>query len=200
MSDPKKFLGIIPELIHRVVLLADGVLSIFEGLELEVEGVAKSAVTLVDHVGGLIMYLAVLGATTLTCSIYYISNIRACFIYYLLEIFGQLLYLPVRVLAWIIKMTKLINPYPYLDLFWGYMEKLDMFIYTYCKFHIIHYPRSVREKCYVCKRLKQSTVATQGGILADDFAPGGIAQDLTAGGEKLMHGVMDIVGVFAPLF
>jgi len=198
--NPQKLIGIIPELINRVRLLADGMISTLTGLEQEAEGVAKSSGVLLDHFSTLFQYLAVFSATYISCGIYFLSKIRSCMIYYILDIIGQILYLPVRIFVWILKTIRLINLQPYVDKIWEYMEKLDMIIYTKLKFHIIHYPRSVRENCYVCKRLKMSVVGKQTEIIAEDFGPDGIGRDLVAGGENLMRALNDFMGVFAPLF
>ena len=52
-------------------------------------------------------------------------------------------------------------------MFWKFMEYLDKVIFGLTGFHIIHFPRWVRDQCYNCKRLKTSTVGNQFKRLSD---------------------------------
>jgi hypothetical protein len=62
-------------------------------------------------------------------------------------------------------------------------------------FHIIHYPRSIRQKCYVCKRLKTQVISTQADVVKDDFSPDGrIKQIFNRGINTIREGGRKIVG------
>jgi hypothetical protein len=62
-----------------------------------------------------------------------------------------------------------INLYKEMQKMSDMLEKLDQIILNYVGFHIIHWPKNVRDKCYNCKRLKMSVYAGKIMGLVDDF-------------------------------
>ena len=113
---------------------------------------------------------------------------------------GTLLYLPVIIIVWILKTFKIIDLQTYLDKFWVFMEKVDRIVYKKCKFHIIHFQKSIREKCFVCKRLKASVIADLGGKIVQDFTPpdGEVVKPFAKGIEDIIKGGEELGSVFAP--
>jgi hypothetical protein len=106
-------------------------------------------------------YIAEFVSTYVGCGYKFASNIIDCVMYYIFDIFRFVLYLPVRILLWILYMAASIDLYPAEMQFWDGLESLDQFFFPIAGFHLIHYPKSVRDQCYVCKRLKTSAVAEQ---------------------------------------
>jgi hypothetical protein len=59
--------------------------------------------------------------------------------------------------------------YPIEDKVWEGLEKLNMTIFAYTGVHVIHWPKSIRDQCYNCKRLKVNVFAGKIMGLVDDF-------------------------------
>jgi hypothetical protein len=97
-----------------------------------------------------------------------IKNIQVCFFYYLLEIFGQILYLPIRIFLFLMYLIK-INLYKKEEAVWDMIEYLDTIVFAKTHIHICHYPRNIREQCYNCKRLKVDTLAKHSTPLVNDI-------------------------------
>lgn len=139
--------------------VGDGIIGLGEGLKLGVTDIGK-----------MIDYSFVFLGTYIGCGVGFLTNLKSCIFYYLLECLGQILYLPIRLTLWISQQAGA-DLSGTMSKFWDFMEMIDRSIYKGLKFHIIHYPGSVVAKCYVCKRLKQTVLSDQGEILHDDFEP-----------------------------
>jgi hypothetical protein len=130
--------------------------------------------------------------TWMMCLFQNISNMQTCLFYYLLEVAGQILYLPFRLLFWVCYQAGF-DLYPMEAAFWNGIEELDKVVMNYLGFHISHYPKNIRNKCYNCKRLKISALTNHAGPLADDvfnklpalLMPG--FMHIADGGDQLMH-------------
>jgi len=159
----------------------EGVGKIFKGIGEEFIDVGEGTVVGVIDITTLFKFTFIFLGTYIGCAVYFLTNIRGCLVYYLVEVFGQILYIPVRITVWIFSLFSLNLQKP-LDTFWDNMESLDQVVYKYVGFHIIHYPRNVRQKCYVCKRLKMKVMSRQAGVVKDDFSPGGRIEQILMGG------------------
>jgi hypothetical protein len=105
--------------------------------------------------------------TWMMCLFKNISNMQTCIFYYLLEAVGQILYLPFRLFLWVAYAIK-IDLYPFEKQIWDFVETIDKIILKIAGFHISHYPKNIREKCYNCKRLKISTLVQRSMPLVND--------------------------------
>jgi len=81
------------------------------------------------------------------CSLEKVKNLPGCMPWYMLQIFGKCLYLPVIFFVWLFKLQKIERD------FWNAMESMDKAIFDIFGFHVIHYPQSVINKCYKCSSL-----------------------------------------------
>ena len=106
-------------------------------------------------------YVAEFVSTYINCGFKFMSNILDCIIYYIFDIIRFALYLPIRITLWVLYAALSIDLYPVETKIWDMLEWLDQALFPITGFHIIHYPKSIREQCYVCKRLKQSALAAQ---------------------------------------
>ena len=78
------------------------------------------------------------------------------------------------------------------------LEKLDRFTIDRFGFHVIHFPKSVRDKCYNCRRLKPSAFVRKTGEFVHDVKTDVIP--LTTGGlSKMFGGLGKIVNAFGIL-
>jgi predicted PurR-regulated permease PerM len=81
------------------------------------------------------------------CSFAKVKNLPGCMPWYMLQVFGKCLYLPVIFFVWLFKLQKIERD------FWNAMESMDKAIFDIFGFHVIHYPQSVINKCYKCSSL-----------------------------------------------
>jgi hypothetical protein len=153
---------------RRVTNLGNGFNDIFNGIGSEFVALGMGVELGFGDIVTLIQYTFEFLITYITCGVYFLSNIRNCFFYYLLEIVGQILYLPFRILLWVLNLFG-INLYGIVDNIWIAFDDLDTYVYTLAGFHIIHYPKSIREQCYVCKRLKVKVLTNKAHDISDDF-------------------------------
>jgi len=91
------------------------------------------------------------------CAFEKIVSLPKCFFWYILECISWVVYLPFRIVFWLIDylfnigLEQLIHDY-----FWCILEDIDKFIHDEGEgslgtgIHIIHFPDSVMDKCYNC--------------------------------------------------
>ncbi len=81
-------------------------------------------------------------------------------------------------------------------IFYYILEKLDRFTIDQFGFHIIHFPKSIRDKCYNCRRLKPRAFVRKTGEFVDDLTNDVIP--LTTGGfVKMLGGFEKIINAFS---
>jgi hypothetical protein len=78
----------------------------------------------------------------ITGGLRFITNLNKCFGWYFLDMIGQVLYLPVKYLFWLSSMQSIE------DMMWKYAEEIDCYVKKLTKYHIIHYPDSIQDRCY----------------------------------------------------
>ena len=160
-----KFILTLPQ---RFANIAAGIINIFFGVAVELKDIGVvSGILLIDFFV-FVEYTWEFIRTYTICSLYFLSNITHCIFYYIIDTFGIILYLPVRLLLFAFYMAR-VNLYPYETQIWDQLEKLDAIILGYIGIHIIHWPKSVRNQCYNCKRLKLNVYSGTMLKLFDDF-------------------------------
>lgn len=188
----------------RFAGIKNGFDDIFGGIGDEFNGLGEGLALGVTDIGKLLEFIFIFIASYMSCGIYFLTNLKGCIFYYLVEAFGQILYLPVRLIIGFFLLLKL-NLQPTVDKIWTGLEKVDKVFYKYAKFHIIHYPHNVRQRCYVCKRLRldskdgsyKSIITRQGEDVNYDFSPGGgIAQKFSAGADRIEKGGNELKRAF----
>ena len=184
----------IQQAFDRVKNVFEGIGKVFKGIGQQFDAVGEGVALGVTDISRLIELVFIFLGSYIGCGVYFLVNIKGCLFYYLIEVIGQIFYIPVRITVWFLSLFHL-NLQKYLDMFWEKMEELDKIIYRYGKFHIIHYPRGIRQKCYVCKRLKTRVLSDQASNVKDDFAPDGrIKQIFNRGIDTIREGGRQIVG------
>jgi hypothetical protein len=160
-----KFIMTLPQ---RFANIMTGLLNIFFGVAISLKDVGViSGIVLIDFFI-FMEYTWEFVKTYTICSLYFLSNMTRCIFYYIIDIFGILLYLPIRLILYMVYVFG-INLYPIETKVWDGLEKLDVFIFGYTGIHIIHWPKSIRDQCYNCKRLKVNIYAGKIMNLVDDF-------------------------------
>ena len=82
----------------------------------------------------------------IVCGFNKIKTLPDCFFWYFLDIIYGILYLFYSMLASIIPPLK-----DGAQMFWSMMKMMDEMIHELTGFHIIQYPKSVMDMCYLCK-------------------------------------------------
>ena len=82
---------------------------------------------------------------TTKCGLYWFLNFRKCFFWYILEVIGQILWLPFAFLIWIFPILK-----PPSDFFWNMLDQIDCLFFDTVGFHLIHYSENTIQQCYSC--------------------------------------------------
>lgn len=160
-----KFIMTLPQ---RFANIMTGLINIFFGVAVELKDIGViSGIVLIDFFV-FMEYTWEFVRTYTICSLYFLSNMTRCILYYMIDIFGIILYLPVRIILYLIYVIGF-NLYPIETQVWDGLEKLDTIVYAYIGFHIIHWPKSIRDQCYNCKRLKVKVYAGKIMNLVDDF-------------------------------
>jgi hypothetical protein len=195
-TSPNDIGNFFSEVGHRFENIGKGFRHVFEGVGEEFTGLGVGLSLGTNDISLLIQYIFIYLGSLIGCGVYFLSNLKGCIFYYLIEVIGQLLYLPVRILVWIFKQFKVDLQSP-LDKFWKAMEAVDNQCMYYAGFHIIHYPKNVRTKCYVCKRLKQSVIVNKANDIDYDFKVA-LPEILNRGVKTIETGGREIKSFFDP--
>lgn len=106
----------------------------------------------------LIYYLSIFIGSYVQCMRQLAQNMLFCLPFFILQILGQILYLPIRLILWIFSTYLYINLYVIEARVWKGLQTMDDVLFRIFQFHIIHFPKSVRESCFTCIRLRESAV------------------------------------------
>lgn len=92
----------------------------------------------------------------ITCLIQKFMSIPNCFLWYSLEIFGKIIYLPFRItfalLDFILAIVGIkISIQGIINQVWWFIDDISHALYNGGGFHIVHYPDDVIKRCYSCK-------------------------------------------------
>jgi len=168
-------ISMIPTIINFLITLPQRFANIFAGIINIMLGVAMELKS-VGIVSGIVLtdffvfleYTWELIRTYMICAPKMIANLTSCLIYYMCDFFGIVLYLPVRIFLSLLKIFG-VNLYPIEKQIWDGIERIDRLIFTAVGFHLIHWPKNVRDQCYNCKRLKLTVYADRILDIVDDF-------------------------------
>jgi len=194
------FLKLIPKLIKVITGVIMGIKDIFLGLAREFKEFPQGAYYLAVHAAIFVQYLGVFAFTNLACAMQMIQNLTSCFFWYALDIFGKILYLVPQI--FILILTFFGIPAKEMETkIWDGLESLDRIVVDASGYHIIHFPKSVRDRCYNCKRLKTSALIDKAndafGDIKDPILPlmtGGLV-DMFGGARKAVNSLLGPVGI-----
>lgn len=194
------FLKLIPKLIKVITGVIMGIKDIFLGLAREFQEFPQGAYYLAVHAAIFTQYLGVFAFTNLFCAMQMIQNFTSCFFWYALDIFGKILYLVPQI--FILFFTFLGIPATELETkIWNGLESLDRIVVDASGYHLIHFPKSVRDRCYNCKRLSTSALINKAndafGDIKDPIVPlmtGGLV-DMFGGARRAVNSLLGPVGI-----
>lgn len=168
--------------------------NIFKGIGEEVDGVFEGVWAGFVDITTFIQYLGIFLFMYIECGVKFIENLHKCIFYYALQAVGQIFYCPFRIILWFFKQIGA-DFYPLEKTIWDNVEWIDGNIFKYLGFHITHYTRAVRDQCYNCKRLKQSTIKNKATDIDNDFRYG-IRERLNKGINTLSKAGDEFKSVF----
>ena len=191
-------LPLIMTLIGVAIGVGEGLFQIFEGVAQEFIELPQGMFIGAMSISRFVQTVWVFGISNFFCGMKMMKNFTTCAFYYLLEIIGSILYLiPMLVflvLDWLSGSAKAGSRIEYN--IWYYLEKLDRFTIDHFGFHVIHFSKSVRDKCYNCRRLKPVAFVRKAGNFADDLNEHIIPLS-TGGLMKVFDGFAKIVNAFS---
>lgn len=168
---------------------------IFEGVANEFIGIPQGVWLGALDISVFVQYVWEFFITNFACGMKLMQNIQYCAIYYILDILGQILYLPFRITLWII--NKFI-PGSYNKIenaIWGNLDIADRWTIENLGFHIIHFSKPVRDKCYNCKRLRPLVfIGKTNEVIADLGDP--IIPFFVDGLAQMVRGLGRLVNAF----
>lgn len=139
----------------------------------------------------------VFGISNFFCGMKMMGNFTSCAFYYLLQIIGSILYLiPMIVfliIDWITGKSKVGSKIE--DSIWSFLERVDRFTINNFGFHVIYFSKSIRDKCFNCRRLKPVAFVRKATDFANDINDP-IIPLATGGIKDIFNGFAYIVDSF----
>lgn len=149
------FLGTVP---LRIRNLNAGFENIFNGINAEFEAIGKSFTMGFSSINVLAMYIGELISTYLGCGFKFIENFFDCVFYYIVDAIIYIIGLPITFIIWAFNEAFSIDFSYIRTRAYNGLKTINDFLFPYLGFHIIYWPKPVREKCYLCRRLKVEAV------------------------------------------
>jgi len=178
------FADVFPNILNGVVKILHGVMKEIKTGPIGLGQYYLDSFTLMQYVGVFLF-------TNFFCGIKSLTNLSSCFIYYILDVFAQINYLPISILLFLISF--IYSPIYQLETaFWDWMETVDKKVFGMTGFHFMHYPKSVRDKCYTCKRMKVSALVSKITLFIEDIESP-IFNNLFSGIVDIIYGFMDFL-------
>ena len=156
----------------RFKYIFGGVGGIFIGVLDTIEGIFNGTFLGIIQTGELLEYIGEFLFTYLKCTVKMLTNLWSCFFYYIVELFLQILYLPVRIMLFVSKQIFGVDLYAREKQAFQGLYDLSYFMYRYTGYHFMYWPKDIRERCFVCVRLKTSTVEWKAGEVDKAFSKG----------------------------
>jgi len=98
--------------------------------------------------------------TNFTCAMRMMNNASYCAFFYILDVLGQILYLIPRLVIFALSLIGM-PAYEWEKGIWDFLEQVDRWCIDYIGIHIIHFPKSIRETCFSCRRLKPTAFVSK---------------------------------------
>jgi len=87
---------------------------------------------------------------TMVCSVKFATNFSKCFIYYILDIIGYVLYLPFKLFFWVFQLRSVERA------LWEGIESVDQLCKAVTGYHCFHWSNDTMNDCYRCKNKKDT--------------------------------------------
>ena len=134
------------------VIFADGLIG-------EVKTIGDSMTSGFNGIGYLFAATGEIIKNYLICGVKWLRNLYFCIFFYALQILIYILYLPVWIIMWALKTFTGIDMFFIEERTMKGLRMLDGFTWYWLGFHIIYWPKNVRERCFTCIRLKKKVLS-----------------------------------------
>lgn len=193
-------LPLIGLLIALSIHIGEGIYDIFTGVAQEFIELPQGA--FIGAISGAKMAhaIGVFGITNFICGLQMLKNVTSCAGYYIMQIIGKIFYSIMSVVFTILDFfsgkAKLGSQLE--NKIWDRLERLDTNSINAGGPHLIYFPKSVRDRCFNCRRLKTSAFVRKTGEFVNDMTEDVIP--LTTGGlSKMFGGLEKIMKAFGIL-
>lgn len=186
------FFGSVP---MRVRNINAGFENIFNGINAEFDAIGKSFKMGFSSINVLALYIGELISTYVGCGFKFFENFFDCIFYYIVDAVLYIIYLPIKIIIWLFKLISIDFTYVEERVYNG-LKTLNDFLYPIIGFQIIHWPKPVREKCYLCKRLKVDAVKNKANDVSVTFKEK-IPQNFGKSRDKFRIGKRQFEEIFA---
>jgi hypothetical protein len=165
IADFEEIACFIKKLPPRIANIQSGVGNILTGVINQFEALGVAIELGYTDTKNLLVYTGEFISTYVQCLVKMTKNFYKCAIFYILEVIGKIIALPVRICFWAIYKFVGVDLYPLGEWLWALVDAIDGVIFSITGLHIAHYPFSIRDECYTCIRLKREAVREK----ADDL-------------------------------
>lgn len=158
----------------RIRNINAGFENIFNGINAEFDAIGKSFSMGFSSINVLAMYIGELISSYLGCGFKFIENFFDCIFYYIVDAIIYIIGLPLTFIIWAFGFYFGIDLSYVRERANNGLKTVNNFLFPYLGFHIIHWPKPVREQCYLCKRLKVEAVskkADEVGVMFNETIP-----------------------------
>lgn len=104
--------------------------------------------------------------TNLNCAMRMMNNASYCAFFYILDVVGQIIYLIPRLIIFVLNLVGM-PASQWEKGIWDFLEDIDKWFIDRIGIHIIHFPKSIRETCFNCRRLKPTAFVSKAQKTAD---------------------------------
>lgn len=108
----------------------------------------------------------VFAITNLNCAMRMMNNASYCAFFYILDVLGQMFYLIPRLIIFVLNLVGMPANQWEKDI-WDFLEDVDKWCIDHIGIHIIHFPKSIRDTCFNCRRLKPTAFISKAQKTAD---------------------------------
>lgn len=149
-----------------------------------------------NSISNMIVYIATYISNYIECTFKLLENFLDCIIFYIFDIIGQLLYLPIRIVLWIFKTFLQLDLYNSEKQAWDGLEDMDEYFFEIVGFHLMRYPKYIRDTCYTCLRLRTDVIDEQADVVRHSFRKT-IPEMMGKSKQKFEKGYLQFHEVFA---
>ena len=181
----------------RIRNINSGFKNVFNGINAEFDAIGKSFNMGFSSINTLVAYAAEFINTYVGCGFKYFQNFFDCIFYYLVDMILYVLYLPIMIIIWAFKKISIDFSYVEERVYNG-LKMLNDLLYPIIGFQIIHWPKPIRDKCYLCKRLKVDAVKKKANDVSVTFKEKipknfGKSRDLFRIGKRQFDEVFELI-------
>ena len=165
-SDIGKFFKQIGRIFSAIPKVGLGAIEVVGGVGQEIVSAPVGIYLTWVQVVIFIQTIWVFAFTNLNCAMRMMNNASYCAFFYILDVLGQMFYLIPRLIIFALNLIGL-PASGWEKGIWDILEDIDKWFIDRIGIHIIHLPKSIRETCFNCRRLKPTAFVSKAQKTAD---------------------------------